>query len=384
MAALAAAPPSWDLLFLLPHVNIPRPSPFDGGVVRLVAGNDPILEALRATPPNETGHRMLAAFGGQFGRAYVPGCLIVDSNAPRQTTAALRAFRNACAIATVLPAYADGQLAPRFSDFFDIYPLVPHDDGSIVAVDAIMPGGYDDPDHFAGQCSALIQTPWNFTCHPSQRLLTQLLRAWRTCFQTRRRRQALLRLFRTVDVAVHACRFPTDNLRSVYDVGLRLVVWVSAFEVLLHPTGGQINLPSVLGVIGGLPWTNRELTRSRYRRNYRGHRLTLTLPEAVYFDLYTARNDFAHGNQVRRRRLTLRRRPRGGPLLQLAPLLFRVVLEHQLDIWLPRRLGPQPPPNASYRWLLTAAGRRYLRARVAEWGERPNTEAALIETARPR
>jgi hypothetical protein len=85
MAALAAAP-SWDLLFLLPHVNIARPSPFDAGVVRLVAGNDPTLAGLRATPPNETGRRMLAAFSGQFGEGYTPGCLIVDSNAPRQTT----------------------------------------------------------------------------------------------------------------------------------------------------------------------------------------------------------------------------------------------------------------------------------------------------------
>lgn len=389
MTVLGAAPPSWDLLFLLPHLNIPRPSPFDGRVVRLLAGDDPVLtDLLRDNLANTTGRRMLAAFRGQYGQVYVPGCLILDSNAPgaAKTADALRAFRNACATATILPAYADGPFQPRFSDHFDIYPLAPARDGAIVTNDAIV-RGLNEPDNFVGQCSPLIQTPWNFTCQPNRRLLARLTDAWRACFLARRRRRSLPRLFRALEVVAHACRFPTDSLMSVHDAGLRLVLWVSAFEALLHPAGQRVNLTTVLGVIRSLPWRDPRLTRKSYRLNNRDLRRVLpriTLPEAVYDDLYKARNDFAHGNRVPRQGLRLRRSPQGGRLLELSPLLFRAVLEHQLDIWLPRRGDPQPPPNASFRWLLTKAGQRYMRARVAHWGERPDTEAALIVTARRR
>jgi hypothetical protein len=51
-------------------------------------------------------------------------------------------------------------------------------------------------------------------------------------------------MFRSLEIAFHALRFPTDALLSVYELGVRIVLWVSAFEVLLYPSqpGGQVNL----------------------------------------------------------------------------------------------------------------------------------------------
>jgi hypothetical protein len=382
MAALVAAP-SWDLLFVLPHANIPTPSPFNAGVVQLVAGNDPILAGLRDNPGNTTGRRMLDAFRGQKGQPYVPACLILDSNAPNQakTAEALRAFRNISAVATILRSYANGPLAPQFSDHFDIYPLAPGNDGSIVTTNAIV-RGIDDPDDFAGQCSPLIQIPWQFTCQPYQRLLGRLVQAWQRCYATGRRRRSLLQLFRALEIAFHACRFPSDSLMSVHDAGVRLVLWISAFEILLHPGGQQrIGLPSVLSLIRNLPWQDPQLSRRRYKVTYRNVPPRISLPEVVYYDLYMARNDFGHGNRISRQALRLRRSARAGSLLQLAPLIFRPVLEQRLDMWLPR-LRPQPPSNAALRWLLTKAGRRYMQDRAQEWGERPPAEAALTAKAR--
>jgi hypothetical protein len=378
MAALAVAP-AWDLLFVLPNVNIPRPSPFNGGIVRLLAGDDPSLPGLlRPTPANATGLAMLRSFRGQFGRVYVPGCLILDSDAPERakTSEALRAFRNVCAIATILRSFADGPYAPQFSDHFDLYPLEPGNDGNIVAVNGIV-GGTDDAEGFAGQCSPHIQVPWNFTCQPYGRVLARLIGAWQRCFLRRRNRPGLLRCFRALEIAVHACRYPTDSLMSLHDAGVRLVLWVSAFEVLLHPGGQRVDLPVVLTAIRSLPWEDKRLGHRRYRTQYRRQPLHMTVPEAIYYDLYMARNDFAHGNPTLRRVLRFRKTARRGTLAELAPLIFRPLLEHRLDVLLPERKR-RPPPNATARWLLTKAGRQYMRDRAREWGDRPQAEAILL------
>ena len=373
---------TWDLFFFLLNLNVPKPTPFDAGVLRICAGDDPIMPALGVNPGNNTARNMLASFRDQKGQSYLPACLIVSSQAPPQarTASALRDFRNICAIATILPAYEGGQWQPKYSDHFDIYPLSPGRDGMIVTNDAIV-RGLADSKGFSGQSNPLIQRPSHFTCHPSKVLLKRLIKVWGICHLAQRKRRSLQRLFRSLEIAWHACRFPTDSLMSVYDAGLRLVVWVSAFEVLLHPQGQKVALPTVLNIIRGLPWDDKRLTRRRYCASYKIVPARISLAEAVYYDLYMARNDFAHGNQVPRQGLRFRRSPSGGFLFRLAPLLYRRVLENQLDLSLPTK-GIQPPPNAPVSWLLTAMGRRYQKKRLEEWADRGHTESALFEQSR--
>lgn len=375
--------PAWDLFFLLPDLNVPKPTPFDAGVVRICAGDDPILEQLQVNPANATARQMLGAFRGQFGKPYTPGCLIVSAEAPARAREAgtLRAFRNCCAIATILPAYEGGQWQPKFADHFDIYTLAPGKSGSIVTNDAIVQG-LPEQRGFMGQCSPLIQTPWNFRCRPSNRLLTRLLRAWAQCYLLRRRWRPLQRLFRSLEVALHASRFPTDSLMSVHDAGLRVVVWVSAFEILLHPGGGRIRLPQVLAHLHSLPWVDARLRHRRYRITYRNVPTSVSLPEAIYYDLYMARNDFTHGNEIPSQALWFRRNRGLGYLLRLAPPLYRAVLEHQLDVLVPPP-NVQPPPAGPLGWFLTPKGQRYLRETGKEWADRTGTESALLKSVHP-
>jgi hypothetical protein len=227
--------PSWDLLFILGNLHLVGVTPFDGQVLRVCAGNDPILHQLHPSAGNATGRQMIGQFRTQFGVAYLPACLVVRRGAPARVRHApsLRSFRNCCAIATILPAYRGGQLQPNFSDHFDIYPLVAGHSGMVVTNDAITMGMHA-PHGFAGQPSPTIGGPQNFATRPSLRLFGRLMYAWRTCYIGRRRRRDLLRLFRSLEIALHAMRFPTDSLMSVHDAGLRLLLWVSAIEILLH------------------------------------------------------------------------------------------------------------------------------------------------------
>jgi hypothetical protein len=381
--ARGGSSPAWDLFFLLPNLNVPKPTPFDAGVVRICAGDDPILDRLQVNPGNTTARQMLGAFRDQYGKPYIPGCLIVSAEAParvREATA-LRAFRNCCAVATILPAYEGGQWQPKFADHFDIYPLGPGKNGSIVTNDAIVQG-LSEQHGFIGQCSPSIQMPWNFQCRPSKRLLTRLFQAWTQCYLLKRRRRLLQRLFRSLAIALHASRFPTDSLISVHDAGLRLVVWVSAFEILLHPRGGRIALPVVLAYLRSLSWLDRRLPRRCYRITYPNVPRSVSISEAIYFDLYKARNDFAHGNEVPSHALRFRRNRRLGYLPHVAPPLYRVVLEHQLGHFLPAQ-NVQPPPAGSLRWFLTPRGKRYLRESGTEWADRTGTESALLRCGHP-
>jgi hypothetical protein len=379
-------PLTWDLLLLLPNVRVPTPTPFNGGMVRICAGDDAVFQQLRRNPGNVTATRMMQRFSDQFGNRYQPSCLLVANGTPDRVrhADALRAFRNCCALATILSARRGTQWQPSYSDHFDIYPLAAGKDGWIVANDAVVRGMWQSSDFVSGQSSALIQNPTSFSCRPSRRLLCRLVEAWGRCYVTMSRpRRPLLRLFRSIEVALHASRFPTDSLLSVYDAGLRLVVWVSAFEVLLHPGGQKIGLPTVLNLIRSLPWRDRTLTYKRYRASYYNVPSRVSLPEAIYYDLYMARNDFGHGNDVPRRAIWFRRDTALGHLSSAVPNLYRAVLEQQLDLLLPDRTA-KAPESGALRWFRTNAGRRYVHDRARYWGDRQGLESALLSTARRR
>lgn len=373
----------WDLLFFLPNVDIPVPTPFDGGMIRLCAGRDPILRQLHPSPGNTRAARMLHQFRTQFGQRYMPACLIVhhESPSPSRDAQTLRSFRNVCTISTILPAYQRGQWQPAFSDHFDIYPLAAGRSGWIVTNDAIV-RGLHQPRGFSGQPSPLIQTPGNYTCQPSDRLFVRLRDAWRLCYLRKRRRRELVRLFRSIEIALHASRFPTDSLLSVHDAGLRLVLWVSAFEILLHPGRGRIGLPAVLAFLRNLRWNDQRLAHKRYPVRYAGTPPRVSLPEAIYYDLYMARNDFTHGNEVPIKRLWFRGSRRLAQLRQLAPLLYGKVLDHRLNSLFPAQ-NLQPPAHAPFQWLLTPQGRRYTEQQAAEWADMRGVEQALLRGARP-
>lgn len=373
----------WDLFFFLPNIDVPVPTPFDGGVIRLCAGRDSILGHLHPSRANHRAAQMLRRFRTQFGERYMPACLVVRHGGPSpfREAQALRSFRNLCAIATILPAYRGRQWQPTFSDHFDIYPLAPARSGWIVTNDAIVQG-LQQPRGFNGQSSPLIQNPTSFTCEPSERLLARLRHAWRLCYLRKRRRRELLRLFRSIEIALHASRFPTDSLLSVHDAGLPLVLWVSAFEILLHPGGGRIGLAAVLTFLRSLEWNDRRLAHKRYSVRYRGVPSRISLPEVIYYDLYMARNDFTHGNEVPVNRLWFRGNRGLSQLRNLAPLIYWKALEQRLNSLFPAQ-NVHPPPHAPDQWLLTAQGRRYLQQQIAESTDMRGVERALLRRARP-
>ena len=337
----------WDLLFTLPNLAVPIPTPFATGGYAICSGDDPRLQNLAANPGNNTSRKMVDRFTTTRGEAYKPGCFLIRSNMAmaQRNAEGIRAFRNVCAISTTTATYATGLDSPaaaqwrtHWSDQFLFGYFIAGKSGWVQTLDGASKGADNQIPH--QQPAAQFGKPSNWSMTVDEPLLERLFRCWRRCYLQSRDRGKLLRLFRALEVAFHASLFPADGLISMNDIGTRLALWVSAFEVLCHP-GGSVNKRHVQKIISDAPYSSKDLTAMRYVVSHQGNRIRATLPEALYDDLYWARNQFLHGMPVRPAMLRYRQSKTYAPLANVAPVLFNAALVSYLN-----RIGIAGEPMA--------------------------------------
>src|SRR5690606_11432129 len=156
--------------------------------------------------------------------------------------AALASFRDVIAISAIVQNRALDLLYPRghrilFGDAFGIYPWVldKHDDEMVGCTPAIL--RTNRATKFRGQSSpALFRTPLH-GCEIDQPIFSALLERWRKFYERSRREWPDIALFRSLNMAYHASLLPTGTDTTFYDVGRLALLWVSAFEILVHPGG---------------------------------------------------------------------------------------------------------------------------------------------------
>jgi hypothetical protein len=328
----------WDLLFTLPNISPPVPTPFDKGGYLICAANDPRLQKLAANAGNITSARMLQQFKTARGKGYLPGCFLIRADiAMRLRNAeAIRAFRNVCAIATTTATYAVRLASPHatqwrvsWSDQFLFGYFIAGKNGWVQTLDGAVKGTDDAiPDQ---QPAAQFGNPTDWSILVDEPLLDRLLTCWRRCYIQRKDRRILLRLFRSLEVAFHASLFPADGLTSINDIGTRLALWVSAFEVLCHPGSGSVDKRHVQNILSAAPYSMKEVVVKRYTITYQKRKIRVTLPEALYDDVYWARNQFLHGMPVRSATLRYRQSRACVPLANVAPVLFNAALVSHLN-----------------------------------------------------
>jgi hypothetical protein len=330
-------PQQWDLLFTLPNLSPPSPTPFESDGYVICSGNDPRLKSLAVNAGNAASLKMLKKFSTAQGEHYRPGCFLIRSEIPiasRQADA-IRAFRNACAVATISARYAARIANPNaaqwhvaWTDQFRFGHFIAGKNGWIQTFGGPVMGMDDEIPR--QNAAAAFGNPTKFSLVVDQPLLERLFRSWRRCYLRQRDRKRLLRLFRSLEIAFHASLFPADGLTSINDIGTRLALWVSAFEVLCHP-GGGVNKRHVQDVLANAPFSEKRLSSTRFTVKYGGTKFRATLPEALYDDLYWARNQFLHGMPVRRAMLRYRQSKGYAELTDVAPVLFNAALVSQLN-----------------------------------------------------
>ncbi|RST86394.1 hypothetical protein EJC49_10420 [Aquibium carbonis] len=365
----------WTPVFVLP--NIPLDVAIGCEIAALAPANDPRVAALKRAYPSF--RRFLNRFADNFGEKFEPSVLILDAAAPplfRDVTA-LASFRDLIALSAVTHGRAQELRHPRghrvlFGEAFAIYPwmLDRHYEDVIGSTPAIL--GTHELSRFKGQSSpALFRTSLGKT-DIDQPLLAALMARWRRRYEAAEPAWEDVALMRSLNMAYQASLLPAGTDTTFYDVGRVVSLWVSAFEILVHPGGsGQANRDKVFEMIERTPWAETESSQLVHDTGGKT-KVKRTLASWLYQVLYECRNDFLHGNPVERSNLFLPTPQR--TIFEYAAPLYRIAL----TAFLPLRHAFPMPSSEDAR-----AFGAYIADRMDFMGPQKSAEEALLTATRP-
>lgn len=364
----------WTPVFVLP--NVPLQAAIGCDLATLAPAHDPRVAAIKRAKP--MFRRFLNRFSDNFGQKFEPSVLLVHSGAPPAffDISALASFRDLIAIATTSYGRALELRQRRghrvmFGEAFAIYPwmLDRHYEDVIGSTPALL--GTHEVASFKGQSSAAIfRTPVDES-DIDQPLLTALMSHWALRYEAAEPVWADVALMRSLNMAYNASLLPAGTDTTFYDVGRVVSLWVSAFEILVHPGGsGQANRDKVFELIEKTPWVIPASAALAYDTGGKT-KVKRTLASWLYQALYDCRNDFLHGNPVDRATLMLPLPQR--TVFEYAAPLYRLALTSFLPL-----VYAKPMPNEDAK----AIG-AYIAERMEYMGPQEFAEEALLTATRP-
>tara|TARA_R110002126_G_scaffold81040_3_gene200067 strand:+ start:978 stop:2123 length:1146 start_codon:yes stop_codon:yes gene_type:complete len=324
----------WEPIFVLP--NIPLQSAIGSDIVALAPAHDRRINALKRAHPNF--RHFLNRFTDNFGQKFEPAVLILNAAAPMmfREVSALASFRDLIAVCTVTRGRARELRNPHghrilFGEAFSIYPwmLDRHYEYLIGSTPAIL--GTHEVSSFEGQSSPALFRTFLGDGDIDQPMLTALMERWRRRYENAEPGWEDVALMRSLNMAYQASLLPAGTDATFYDVGRVVSLWVSAFEILVHPGGsGRTNRDKVFEMIERTHWAIPTSAQLTYDTGGKA-KVKRTLASWLYQVLYDCRNDFLHGNPVERSNLVLSI-PQRDILAYAAPL-YRIALTTFLTLY---------------------------------------------------
>lgn len=337
----------WTPVFVLP--NVPLDQAVGCEIATIAPAHDARVKALKRAHP--TFKQFLNRFSDNFGEKFEPAVLLLDTAAPPSfcDVAALGSFRDIIALSAITHGRALELRYPRghrvlFGEAFAIYPwmLDRHYKDVIGSTPAIL--GTHLVSSFRGQSSPTIFRTPLAASDIDEPLLTALLARWRRRYEATDPVWEDVALMRSLNMAYHASLLPAGTDTILYDVGRIVSLWVSAFEILVHPGGsGQANREKVFELIERTPWAIP--ASSRLGHNTGGKtKVKRTLASWLIQTLYDCRNDFLHGNPADRTTLLLATPQR--TVFEYAAPLYRIALTAFLPLTYDAPIPSKENPKA--------------------------------------
>lgn len=331
----AAASLEWRPVAVLPALRLGMT--IEAGHAALVPSSDPRVRAIKGA--HAVFRTFLARFADAFRVPVQPAVLLVHAESPTPffSSESLASLRDAIAVSTVSYGRALEIIYLRghrigFADAFAFYPwMVDRQFEGLVAITQAM-HAIHEVERFRGQPAPGVPEADLREGDVDRPLLNALLHRWRGRFSAKAPAWEDVALFRSLNMAHQACLMPSAAAdTTLYDVGRQIALWVSAFEILVHPgPGGQANRNAVMHLLDQVDWRYRDCKARRYpvRGGKKVERRQLAA--ALYDRVYRARNDFLHGNPVSRATLNLR--VNGRTLFHIAAPLYRLALTSFLGL----------------------------------------------------
>jgi hypothetical protein len=331
----------WIAVTVLPNIDLG--SAIDGGPVAIAPQDDARVVTLC------NAHPQLKEFLGRFTDAFStklrPAVLLVSKDAAPKVLdmEALAGFRDAIALSVIPQGRALALTHANirrinFANAFWLYPWILNRAYSDLV--AATPGllGIHDIRECSGQATPELTPAKLMSSDIDKPLLEALLKRWTQRYMKKGPKRKDVALFRSLNMAMHASLLPGGSEATFYDLGRMIALWISAFEILVHPGKGKASLPAVYRLLDTLRYENKQAGYKRYVLHGQNPKKRSTLACWLYGELYKARNDFLHGNPVNVERLTVKRSKRN--LFQYTAPLYRLAL----TAFLPLRWDEPCPP----------------------------------------
>ena len=287
-----AKTPRWRLTFVLPNLRLGEHfrSPSEvtlglEGIAIVPASDSRVLEIREWSEPAE---RLLSSFHDGNGTEITPAALIVREDWHSGIAAdpeAVISFRNAVASASILPFRAhwrdNGWAGVWWSDNFDYHPARIRLDGSkfdyrTPALNSI--GFRLDRLHLTHD----LRVPRPDLKHTDENLADRLGRAWQLRYSRKREKRKTAQVFRSLEVAYEALGLRFASYSSLSAVGLSVVPWVTAIEVLAAPEAGRVEKRDCRRLIGRHEFSDPRLRRKTFWvKTNQGGRRQMTLAEKL-------------------------------------------------------------------------------------------------------
>jgi hypothetical protein len=371
---------SW--VFILLFHNLLIDTPIGNDYIVIVPTSDPRIEGLKNRSPAFC--RLIDNFVDQFQRPVHPSLLLLrrDINPDSEL---LRAFRNALALCSIFKAWENilgGNQHTindyvRFSNYFDFYPYTLSKDEKWIIVDTTTHRGINEAQCFSGQLSPELVITHTVEHFYDKTLFHAILEQWTNRYIRKLRGKYSTALFRSLEMAYRASASPQLHM---YDFGVQLGLWVSAFEILTYPKNKHASVGQVIDHLHEMSFNDNKIRRKLYKVKVpEGKNPTrkVTLIAKTYHEMNCCRNDFLHGNPVRYNRLFSAENRKYNFLIDCAALIYKCALIVSL----------KPKKMLNHEQIIFATKdkeTKEISKTMPQWMYQTDLERALLRIRKPR
>lgn len=319
---------SWIFISVLP--NLILINSFETKYAAIVSYDDERVKYIREN--NKSIDELLESFIDTELRKIKPSVLLIHKRiySKIERHAAIVAFRNVIALSVILDGWIPiifskhlNIYSTLYSDFYDLFPM----------------NGYSDKFYFVNspalsniisnakikfQSNYALPDTNNFYLFFDDKLINALFNILEKYFIKKNKVHSYSSLFRSLQVVFSACKMPTDNISTFYDYGIKVGLWISAFEILFHPGGvGKIGYKDIIKELNKYELLNPKIKNKLYSIN---NNIKTNIIGLVYNEIYNARNDFYHGNNIDENRLYIFKKKKFPLITHIAPIIYLIAL----------------------------------------------------------